>query len=887
MSDLEDDLENDTIHLEIKPVKRTLSRLKKATIRASSGPAEATAEHHLNSKTFLAANLRSSPECEASTSEELPGSPDTRNPVGVFDEHATKSEKSNQHDPAGSESESGSGDEYWDEEDELLDDLQRDVKSSAEGAKSVTSADAHDHQKGSQADTTSRGRKKRGSVKEQAQLNAETQRLLRESAVSERIGRGTQVEEAPDMKSRILAKLLAQNAEVMARRPVLPKREDTPSSSDDDSESEADDSDQEMVLDIISDDETPQAGLPPIQLTQRGGAPISGGKPGVLGGASCQESARSGASVATEAEAENEAGAVAPVEETLELDLALPPDSQSDYGRGSAMPSLHLSLDSQLEDSESPESIANVAPQQSTDAAPAAGFGGSTDPSLVQQQSQRQAADARRLAQCPAPHGVDTAAYVKDTKPTSQTALPPVGGGGVAAPADGLDSDSEADADDEEAILNAAAGAAGSDANSSSEEEDVDAISDNAAASSSSSDDDSDAEEDDSPPVAQAHERETAARISREGLVRERSGAAVKTVEGPRERNPFLEEEAEMSDDGGHSNDGSDSDVDDDGDLADLIGEGRERRKDSKRRQKLHATWAKQRDEAEMAGVVAAMRSGWKRNRHNGLGGEEEGNNRDTRRRRAALIGMNDEERDVPATAFDAAALFGSHYATLAQYDDQEPCSDEEIAANEEEHKRDMMLQRFLDISQNFESEPMLDDAEMRALELANDNAKRAAAAAATAAAAARPAHGIFGSDLTAVAGVSFLGQSMPGSNKARRRDFGGGISNASRSFIFGSREDSKSGQPAQPSEEQPKVPTSDAPTRPTSFSGMNLGKPQRTAAATRTLGKTRLLGRLNGSTATFTSSKTSTSIRYGHDITDAPRQVLGMLTHTKSFRLR
>lgn len=56
---------------------------------------------------------------------------------------------------------------------------------------------------------------------------------------------------------------------------------------------------------------------------------------------------------------------------------------------------------------------------------------------------------------------------------------------------------------------------------------------------------------------------------------------------------------------------------------ADLIGVGRERRKDSKRRQKLHATWEQQRDEAEMSGVVAAMRSGWKRNRRHGLDGED------------------------------------------------------------------------------------------------------------------------------------------------------------------------------------------------------------------------------------------------------------------------
>jgi hypothetical protein len=44
----------------------------------------------------------------------------------------------------------------------------------------------------------------------------------------------------------------------------------------------------------------------------------------------------------------------------------------------------------------------------------------------------------------------------------------------------------------------------------------------------------------------------------------------------------------------------------------------------------------------------------------------QEGNDRDTRRRRAALVGGHDDEEHVVATAFDAAELFGSRFAPLA-----------------------------------------------------------------------------------------------------------------------------------------------------------------------------------------------------------------------------
>lgn len=56
---------------------------------------------------------------------------------------------------------------------------------------------------------------------------------------------------------------------------------------------------------------------------------------------------------------------------------------------------------------------------------------------------------------------------------------------------------------------------------------------------------------------------------------------------------------------------------------AELIGTGKEGRKDGKRRAKLHAQWAEERDEAQMAGVVAAMKSGWRRSRRRGLDGED------------------------------------------------------------------------------------------------------------------------------------------------------------------------------------------------------------------------------------------------------------------------
>ncbi len=56
---------------------------------------------------------------------------------------------------------------------------------------------------------------------------------------------------------------------------------------------------------------------------------------------------------------------------------------------------------------------------------------------------------------------------------------------------------------------------------------------------------------------------------------------------------------------------------------ADLIGTGKEKKRDAAKREKLHAKWLQQQDATDMEAVVAAMRSGWRRpSRNNGLDGD-------------------------------------------------------------------------------------------------------------------------------------------------------------------------------------------------------------------------------------------------------------------------
>lgn len=56
---------------------------------------------------------------------------------------------------------------------------------------------------------------------------------------------------------------------------------------------------------------------------------------------------------------------------------------------------------------------------------------------------------------------------------------------------------------------------------------------------------------------------------------------------------------------------------------ADLIGTGKEKKRDAAKREKLHAKWLQQQDATDMEAVVAAMRSGWRRpGRNNGLDGD-------------------------------------------------------------------------------------------------------------------------------------------------------------------------------------------------------------------------------------------------------------------------
>ncbi|KAL0051020.1 hypothetical protein WJX82_000735 [Trebouxia sp. C0006] len=106
--------------------------------------------------------------------------------------------------------------------------------------------------------------------------------------------------------------------------------------------------------------------------------------------------------------------------------------------------------------------------------------------------------------------------------------------------------------------------------------------------------------------------------------------------------NEFVDEEAEMSEDEGHSHGDAESDADDDGDLEDLIGQEKERAGDESRRAKVHQQWLEQQDEQQVAQLMAGLRNGFRRKRAGDLLDEDVGTDHDTRKRRACRDG--DEE---------------------------------------------------------------------------------------------------------------------------------------------------------------------------------------------------------------------------------------------------
>lgn len=100
----------------------------------------------------------------------------------------------------------------------------------------------------------------------------------------------------------------------------------------------------------------------------------------------------------------------------------------------------------------------------------------------------------------------------------------------------------------------------------------------------------------------------------------------------------LVEDEAEMSEDEGHTDDEEDGDAD--GNLAELMGDHDEGRRDEKRRLELHKEWEVAAEKQAMRVVLEGVRSGWKnvlgaRKRKAGAG-EDDGTDLDARKRRAA-----------------------------------------------------------------------------------------------------------------------------------------------------------------------------------------------------------------------------------------------------------
>ncbi|KAL6779500.1 hypothetical protein ACKKBG_A12550 [Auxenochlorella protothecoides x Auxenochlorella symbiontica] len=99
----------------------------------------------------------------------------------------------------------------------------------------------------------------------------------------------------------------------------------------------------------------------------------------------------------------------------------------------------------------------------------------------------------------------------------------------------------------------------------------------------------------------------------------------------------FLDMEAELSDEEGAGirvSDDEDDGLDDRGDLADLIGKERERKRDAAARERLHQEWTAAQDARELQDVLRGLRRGFRRARGDGLWDDEDDG---TGRRRVRL----------------------------------------------------------------------------------------------------------------------------------------------------------------------------------------------------------------------------------------------------------
>lgn len=804
MSSLEDDVElQDAVQEQPAAPKRRLSRLKRASnVSSVTAVADERAGAQLEVTTAQAAAHRNGHDVQAEAPGGTAVGAEHSKGDSVHSASGVEDSGSNQEDDAAAEDVNGAAaeeddEDYWDEEDELAIDFQREL---AGGGKDNTPAPSGTV--GGDEDEDGEGGSAPSSP---AQLNAQTQRMLRDSAVRDRIGKGHSVEIAP--LSGILAKLKAQRQAVIARTKSAPVRRRMPTPEP--AAAAADEGEDDDIL-LLSDEEeqpTAPAAASGPDLGAGTQPPSVNPAPARPGLAHDQES-----------------------QEELLLNLG----TGSEDGRSRAafsQPSLHLTLDSQTQ--HAPGDYAAAPP-----AAAHAALAAALPAQAAADAEQRQPAEPKALSAPVQPVAGGTPAAAAPAAVAA--ARPAEDHAAMACPTQSEEQPSGSGEDEE--IADASVG--GSDDEDS--QDGAGAISGSSSSSDSSDSDDED-EEDHSPQVTSSPAADEPTAGASDAARRQAAVAAAKAQlrdqPGDLFKSNFFEMEAEMSDDEGHSDDGDDDDANADGMLAELIGEAREKKKDAARREKLHAKWLQAQDASDMEAVVAAMKSGWRRPGRDGSLDGDLGTDRDARRRRAALMGISEEELD--AADFDIAQLFpGARRAA-----DGGGSGDEDEAAEEAAAARDAAAQRLLDASQELEPEAIMGGCSQETLGLLSRGpASRPPAQPAL----QRSRLGLFGSELTnmTAGGASFLGRSAPGGSKVVRGGSGEHTNGGGRSFVFGGRDDSNSGMP--PAEQPGEVAEDAGPRGPTSFAGLRsmaasaaaavARKPKRKAAAPA------LLGMLSGS---------------------------------------
>ncbi|CAL8462965.1 g2499 [Coccomyxa elongata] len=334
----------------------------------------------------------------------------------------------------------------------------------------------------------------------------------------------------------------------------------------------------------------------------------------------------------------------------------------------------------------------------------------------------------------------------------------------------------------------------------------------------------------------------------------------------PRAKNKsaYFEDEAEMSEDGGHSDDGESDGEDDeqDGILEDLIGMEKDGRHDEKRRAALHAAWLERQDEAVVEQLMHGIKNGFRRKRS--ALDDEGGTNYEAALRRAALMNSDEEaaseseEEEEEEQAEDP-------------FENIDALSDEEA----KEELREAQQRRLMEESQKEEDNivTLLDDESRAVLGLLQRGASSAAAPPPVL--QSRPN---FSSELTnRPAKGSFLKRGSSSNPMALLAKSGSQMGNT-RSFVFGC-ENSNSGVAAPDADSQGGGAPA-APAGPTSFAGISVGsaaagiKPGKASGAH---GPSNLLGMLH-------SKMTRKACSYAEPEKDAAgMQMRSIMTSKKS----